>query len=131
MLVIDASALVDWLLSRPDTGSAIATEMLRARTVHTLDFADIEVVSALRRKTANREMSESRAIEALATLASAPFRRHRVAPLTRRAWELRHTISPYDAGYIALAEALRMPLLTADARLSTSHGHGAEIRTPG
>jgi predicted nucleic acid-binding protein len=38
-------------------------------------------------------------------------------PLRRRAVQLRHTISAYDAAYVALAEALQCPLVTRDARL--------------
>ena len=36
--------------------------------------------------------------------------------LLQRVWELRDNVSAYDAGYIALAELLQCPLLTADAR---------------
>ncbi|HET8539371.1 MAG TPA: PIN domain-containing protein [Anaeromyxobacter sp.] len=47
--------------------------------------------------------------------------------LLRRAWELRASITAYDAMYVALAEALRAPLLTRDGRLARSHGHRARI----
>ncbi|MBA2420226.1 MAG: type II toxin-antitoxin system VapC family toxin [Thermoleophilaceae bacterium] len=39
-----------------------------------------------------------------------------------RVWELREKVSAYDASYIALAELLDCPLLTADARLSRAPG---------
>ena len=35
-----------------------------------------------------------------------------------RAWELRTNLSAYDALYVALAEQLDAPLVTADARLA-------------
>jgi predicted nucleic acid-binding protein len=44
-----------------------------------------------------------------------------------RIWELRHTLSAYDASYVALAELLPAPLVTCDARLARSSGHSAEI----
>jgi predicted nucleic acid-binding protein len=44
-----------------------------------------------------------------------------------RVWELRHTLTAYDAVYIALAEALRAPLLTLDEKLANSSGHHARI----
>jgi len=39
-----------------------------------------------------------------------------------RMWELRENVSGYDAGYVAVAEALDTPLLTADARLAAASG---------
>jgi len=40
---------------------------------------------------------------------------------------LRHNLSAYDASYVALAEMLRMPLLTGDAKLGRAQGHSARI----
>jgi predicted nucleic acid-binding protein len=45
----------------------------------------------------------------------------------RRAWALRDNVTPYDACYIALAEALDCPLLTADTRLASAQGTGCTI----
>jgi predicted nucleic acid-binding protein len=39
-----------------------------------------------------------------------------------RIWELRDNVSAYDAGYVALAEALGCGLLTADGRLAGAPG---------
>jgi predicted nucleic acid-binding protein len=39
------------------------------------------------------------------------------APLTPRIWELRDNLTPYDAAYVALAEANDCTLVTADARI--------------
>jgi predicted nucleic acid-binding protein len=47
--------------------------------------------------------------------------------LRRRAFQLRHNVSAYDAAYIALAEALDCPMLTRDGRLLRSAGHHARI----
>ena len=48
-------------------------------------------------------------------------------PLAPRIWELRHTLTAYDAAYIALSEATNLALVTCDARLSRAIGHAAEI----
>jgi predicted nucleic acid-binding protein len=48
-------------------------------------------------------------------------------PLADRMWELRHNLSAYDAAFVALSEALGVPLVTCDGRLASSSGHQAEI----
>lgn len=48
--------------------------------------------------------------------------RYSAAPLTALVWELRRNVPAYDATYVALAELLGCPLVTADARLSRAAG---------
>jgi len=48
-------------------------------------------------------------------------------PLLNRIWMLRHTLTAYDAAYVALAEGLNATLCTRDAPLSLSKGHTARI----
>ena len=45
-----------------------------------------------------------------------------------RAYELRSNVTPYDAAYVALAEALRCELVTADARLAAAPGLRCDTR---
>jgi predicted nucleic acid-binding protein len=45
----------------------------------------------------------------------------------RRIWELRDNLTPHDAAYVALAEALDATLLTADARSSHAPGLRCEV----
>jgi len=67
-------------------------------------------------------IDERRAGIALADLADLPLRRAPHLPLLPRCWELRHNLTPYDAAYVALAEALEVALVTADRRLSRAAG---------
>src|SRR5262249_14445352 len=101
--------------------------MRDARFLHTLDFAFVEVIAALRGKLLRGELSARRGTEALSDLVATPIRRHAAAPLAPRVWALRETLSPYDASYVALAEVLRLPLVTTDRRLARSHGHAAHV----
>jgi predicted nucleic acid-binding protein len=63
--------------------------------------------------------------------ASMPASRGRLAApqLIDRIWQLRETLTPYDASYIALAEALGLSLITTDRRLGRSQGHHADVIT--
>ena len=65
---------------------------------------------------------------AVSDLAALPLRRMSHRLVLQRCWELRHTVTVYDAAYVALAEALAIPLLTADARLSRAAGLRCEIK---
>jgi predicted nucleic acid-binding protein len=48
--------------------------------------------------------------------------RYPVVGVLERTWELRESVSAYDAAYIALAELLDCSLFTVDARLSRAPG---------
>lgn len=67
-------------------------------------------------------MTPRRAELALVDLADLPMKRATHRPLLARCWELRASVTAYDAAYVALAEALEVPLLTADRRLARSPG---------
>ena len=80
----------------------------------------------LRRYERRGVISEARSREAIADLADLPIARYSTLPLLERAWSLRANLSAYDAMYVALAEALDTPLVTADAHLATAaltHAH--------
>jgi predicted nucleic acid-binding protein len=48
-------------------------------------------------------------------------------PLADRMWGLRHNVTAYDAAFMALAEVLRIPLLTCEARSARASGHAATV----
>ena len=48
--------------------------------------------------------------------------RHEHEPFLPRIWELRNDLSAYDAIYVALADALSAPLITAGRRLAAAPG---------
>lgn len=52
-------------------------------------------------------------------------------PFAGRIWELRHNVTSYDAWYVAIAEALKLPLATLDEPLSKSDGVICKFLTPG
>lgn len=46
-------------------------------------------------------------------------------------WELRDNLTPYDAAYVAAAELLRCPLVTADGKLARATGPRCDFRLVG
>ena len=128
MIVLDASALADWLLRTPRLGSAVATRIASSGEMHTLDFAWTEVASVIRRKHLSGELTVERVEELLDDLDQAPLVPHSAAPFVRRIWQLRDTLTAYDAAYVTLAEALAASLVTTDGGLARAHGHLADVQ---
>ena len=117
MVVIDASVLVDALLV-----AGPARERLASTNLQAPELIDAELLSVLRRLVLADKLQEGHALQALATAQRLGLRRHPSRSLWPRAWELRTNLSAYDALYVALAERLNAPLLTADARLARAPG---------
>lgn len=91
---------------------------------------DVEVLSVLRRLVLGRKLAEHLAGAARSHHFQMLIDRHETAPLSERIWGLRQQYTSYDAAYLALAEALRAPLHTCDAKLD-SGGHNAVIHLHG
>ena len=121
VIVVDASVLAVALGDDGSDGS-VARTSLADETLVAPELIDLEVLSVLRRQVKATSMTAARAQRALLSLADLPMRRASHRPLLRRCWELRETVTAYDAAYIALAEVLGISLVTADARLSRAPG---------
>lgn len=117
MIVVDSSAAVAALLNAGPARRTIATEQL-----HVPHLIDPEVANVLRRKVASGEVSSNAGWDALDTWRRMGMIRYPVVGLLSRMWELRDNLSAYDAAYVALAEQLDRPLLTADARVARAPG---------
>ena len=127
MIVLDASAAVDWLLQTP-AGRRIESRIYsRNETLHAPHLLDLEVVQVLRRLVRQGVVSAHRADEAVRDLLDLRISRYPHLVLLPRIWQLRHNFSAYDAAYIVLAEKLGAALVTRDARLASASGHAAHI----
>lgn len=130
MLVVDASALLPAIADGTDIGRQRRQRLGRDR-LHAPDLILVESLSVIRRQTLAGMLDAAQAEQAVDDLLALPIVIHPTAPLLRRAWELRANISPYDACYAALAEALNCPLLTGDARLARAPGLVCEVELVG
>jgi predicted nucleic acid-binding protein len=126
MSVVDASALVELLLRTP-TGHSLEQRLLvpghRMSAPH---LVDVEVAQVMHRYVRLGDIDEARARANLGLLAALPLQRYAHGFLMKRAWELRDNFTAYDAMYLALAEALNLPLVTCDTKL-VSGRHTAKI----
>jgi predicted nucleic acid-binding protein len=127
VIVLDASAVLELLLGT--TGGAIVERRIDNpnETLHVPHLLDVEVAQVIRRYERKRTITAARGRQALEDLADLDATRYAHDLLLARVWSLRHNFSAYDAVYVALAEALAAPLLTCDARLARSGGHGARV----
>jgi predicted nucleic acid-binding protein len=127
MIVLDASAAVDWLLQTP-AGQRIESRVYsHNETLHTPHLLDLEVAQVLRRLVWQGVVSIRRADEAVRDLLDLRITRYAHGVLLPRIWQLRDNFSAYDAAYIVLAEKLRAALVTRDGRLASASGHAARI----
>ena len=127
MIVIDASALLEFLL-QTQLGTRVEARLFRGQDdFHSPHLVDVEVAQGLRRLVRVGEVSANRAAEAIADLADLDLCRHAHLDLLARAWKLRANITSYDAMYVALGEALDAPVVTCDAPLAKAPGHRAKV----
>jgi predicted nucleic acid-binding protein len=121
-LVVDASALVDALLI-----DGAARACLSKASLHAPELLDAELLSVLRRLVLTGQLAEQQALLALDTAQMLGLRRHTTRQLWPRAWQLSTNLSAYDALYVALAEQLNLPLLSADGRLARAPGLRCQV----
>ena len=95
--------------------------------MHAPHLLDVEVAHAMRRWVFQGGLTARRGREALEDFESLSIERYPHGPLIPRIWELRESVTAYDAAYLALAEVLDAPLVTRDARLARATGHAASI----
>lgn len=127
MIVVDASALLEFLL-QTSRGTRVEARIFRdGDELHVPHLVDVEIVQALRRLVRAGEVSPARADEAIEDLTDFDVHRHAHLDLLGRAWKLRDNISAYDAMYVALAEAIQAPIVTCDGPLAKAPGHRARI----
>lgn len=127
MIVLDASAAIEWLFQSP-AGIKIDKRILSvSETLHAPHLLDVEIAQVLRRYVRDKIVTAERGEEALQDLNDMPLRRYAHDFLIFRVWELRATVTAYDAVYIALAEALDAPLLTCDRKVASASGHSANV----
>lgn len=128
-LVLDSSAIVALLVDGGPVGdwvAATAADTFLAAPA----LALFEAANVLRRQQLAGPLEPVEATLAHRDLVSLPIQLWPYASLADRVWELRETLTAYDASYVALAEHLGADLVTLDRRLSRANGPTCTILTP-
>lgn len=127
MIVLDASAGIDWLLQTA-AGRQIENRIYaRSETLHAPHIIDLEVAQVLRRLVREGVVSSRRAEEAVADLMDLRMVRYPHFVFLSRIWQRRHNLSAYDAAYVVLAEEIGATLITRDKRLAAACGRAAAV----
>ena len=127
MIVLDASAVLEWLLQTRVGTRVEARVFSEAATLHAPHLVDIEVAQVLRRYVKKGLITGSRGDQALEDLVDLSLTRYPHDMLLSRIWALRDNLTAYDAAYVALAEALDAPLVTCDTKIAAAPGHRARV----
>ncbi|MEV2277620.1 type II toxin-antitoxin system VapC family toxin [Nocardiopsis sp. NPDC049922] len=131
MIIVDASVLVNALTSTEDAGRA-ARERLGPEELAAPSLVDWEVASVLLSLSKGTRGGKpklapgdrDRAMESYRRLTIVRNGLHHLWPRMR---ELSANLSGYDAAYVALAEDLGVPLITADERVKRGAQTSADI----
>ena len=128
-LVVDASVLAAALVDAGPTGSW-AERTLQNDNLVAPHVVIAEVASVLSRAELDDRISAASATMAHTDLVDLPIALLPYEPFSERIWELRPTVTPYDAWYVAIAEFYDVPLTTLDRKLASAPGPTCSFRTP-
>lgn len=123
LIVLDASSMAALLLD-PDAG-----EHGIVRGAHLLapSVLSYEVANVLRRLQSTRLLAAAHADQAFADFAAVDIELWHWSVIAERVWQLRPSLSSYDAAYVALGERTGATLVTRDARLARAPGIRCDV----
>jgi predicted nucleic acid-binding protein len=120
-LVVDASVVVAALLDSGAEGTW-AEQVIASEDLAAPHLMPVEAANILRLAAQAGDISQDVASLAHTDLLALPVGLFPYEPFAPRVWELRGSVTAYDAWYVALAEALGIGLATLDRRLTRAAG---------
>jgi predicted nucleic acid-binding protein len=124
-MIVDATAMVAAIGDTGPMGEASRAQLSTAPVWHAPAHMAVEVVRTFDRLARHGILTDEKArVYAMQMVdgVGAAVILHADRKLLPMAWSLRDNMSTYDAVYVALAQDLRMALLTADQRLARACG---------
>ena len=128
-VVVDASVLVAAASDASEVGSW-AESMLVQGDVVAPHLILVEATNILRRLEMAERLTRLEAASAHKDLIDLDMILFPFEPFAERVWQLRRNLTSYDAWYVALAEALSVPLATLDRRLARASGPQCDFSLP-
>jgi predicted nucleic acid-binding protein len=119
--VVDASVLVAATIDA-GPGGTHAERVLAEGDIVAPHLVLVEATNILRRLEITRQLTRLEATAAQRDFLALQIVLVPFEPFAERVWALRHTVTSYDAWYVAVAEAFDLPLATLDRRLSRASG---------
>jgi predicted nucleic acid-binding protein len=129
-IVIDSSVVVAALVDSGPHGDW-AEEVLAGGSLQAPQLVRAEATNIFRRLERAKLITTPEANAAQDDLMQLDIELFPFEPFVSRIWELHHNVTSYDAWYVAIAEALKLPLATLDEPLSKSSGVTCKFLTPG
>jgi predicted nucleic acid-binding protein len=128
-IVVDSSVLVAAVVDGGPPG-VWAEKLIATESLFAPELARVEATNILRRLERAKQITSADANGAYDDLMQLEVQLFPFDPFAERVWALRHTCTSYDAWYVALAEALGLPLATLDLRLTRAKGPSCEFLKP-
>jgi predicted nucleic acid-binding protein len=127
--VVDSSLLVAALVDSSADG-IWAEDIVSGGALHAPELARVEAANILRRLELSGRLTGIQAGAAFEDLMELALDLYPFEPFAERVWALRHGVTGYDGWYVAVAEALDMPLATLDRRLARATGVRCKFLLP-
>lgn len=127
--MVDSSVIVAALIDSGSDG-VWAEEVIDDQALYAPELVRVEATNVLRRLELAKQITTAEANGAQEDLTQLEIEQFPFVPFSDRIWELRHTVTSYDAWYVAVAEELGYPLATLDRRLARTVGSKCKFITP-
>lgn len=118
------------LLVQTGAGSEWVEQRLAGNDLAAPHLLPVEATNVLRRNAAAGRLGPDLAERAHQRLLTCRVALFPYAPFASRVWQLRNSVSAYDAWYVAIAESLGAPLITLDRRLMRATGPRCAFAIP-
>ena len=127
--VLDSSVLVAAIVDASAVGRW-AEEIIAENDLVAPQLLQVESMNVLRRLEHSKQLTPLEAASAYRDILQLDIELFPLEPFADRIWDLRRSLTSYDAWYVAVAELLDAPLATLDRRLARANGPTCRFMLP-